>query len=155
MPPVDEMVVTVLDGSSPELVFTALGILINLTTDEEHRDRLKQTDGISKWDAHESREGARHEESEGRACLYRATATEEVEDDCDKGSQLILLRGAWRDRDTNDIFCSLLPHFYFLDFKFSNFVCPSEFHPLIWFFFKNSFRKKKNIQKNHPKRLSS
>ena len=57
------------------------------------------------------------------------------------------LRGAWSDRDTNDIFahCSLI--FYFLDFKFSNFFCPSELHPLIWFFLKNSFRKKKNIRK--------
>ena len=34
--------------------------------------------------------------------------------------------------------------FYFLDFKFSSFVCPSEFHPLIWVIFKNSFRKKEN-----------
>ena len=44
------------------------------------------------------------------------------------------LRGAWRDRDTNDIFahCSLI--FYFIDFKFSNIVCPSELHPLMWFF---------------------
>ena len=65
------------------------------------------------------------------------------------------LRGAWTDRDTNDIaaHCSLIS--YFLDFKFSNFVCLSELHPLIWFFFKNSFRKKKSIRKNHPKRLSS
>ena len=41
------------------------------------------------------------------------------------------LRGAWSDRDTNDIFahCSLI--FYFLDLKFSNFVCPSELHPLM------------------------
>ena len=54
------------------------------------------------------------------------------------------LRGAWRDRDTNDIsaHCSLIS--YFLDFKFSNFICLSELHPLIWFFFKNSFRKKKS-----------
>ena len=60
---------------------------------------------------------------------------------------VLLLRGAWRDRDMNDIFahCSLI--FYFLGFKFSNFVCPSELHPLIWFFFKNSFTKKKNIRK--------
>ena len=64
------------------------------------------------------------------------------------------LRGAWRDRDTNDIFahCSLI--FYFLDFKFSNFVCPSELHPLIWFFFKNSFRKKKNIRKTTQNALA-
>ena len=56
------------------------------------------------------------------------------------------LRGAWRDRDTNDIFAHSSLIFYFLDFKFSNFVCLSELHPLIWFFFKNSFRKKKNIR---------
>ena len=53
----------------------------------------------------------------------------------DGNPTLYQLRGAWRDRDTNNIFdhCSLI--FYFLDFKFSNFVCPSELHPLIWFFF--------------------
>ena len=62
--------------------------------------------------------------------------------------------GAWSDRDTNDIFahCSLI--FYFLDFKFSNFVCPSELHPLIWFFLKNSFRKKKNIRKTSQNALA-
>ena len=65
------------------------------------------------------------------------------------------LRGAWSDRDTNDIFahCSLI--FYYLDFKFSNFVCPSELHPFIWFFLKNSFRKKKNIRKTFPNALAS
>ena len=57
------------------------------------------------------------------------------------------LRGAWTDCDTNDIFAHCSRIFYFLDFKFSNFVCLSELHPLIWFFFLNSFRKKKNIQK--------
>ena len=64
------------------------------------------------------------------------------------------LRGAWKDRDTNDIFahCSLI--FYFLDLKFSNFVCLSELQPLIWFFFKNSFRKKKNIQKTTQNALA-
>ena len=63
-----------------------------------------------------------------------------------------LFRGAWRDCDTNDIFahCSLI--FYFLDFKFSNFVCPSELHPMIWFFFQNSFRKRK-YPKNRPNAL--
>ena len=65
------------------------------------------------------------------------------------------LRGAWRDRDTNDIFahCSLI--FYFLDFKFSNFVCPSELHRLIWFCLKNSFRKKKTIRKTTQNALAS
>ena len=64
------------------------------------------------------------------------------------------LRGAWSDRDTNDIFahCSII--FYSLDFKFSNFVCPSELHPLIWFFLKNSFRKKKNIRKTSQNALA-
>ena len=66
----------------------------------------------------------------------------------------IYLRGAWSDRDTNDIFahCSLI--FYFLDFKFFNFVCPSELHPLIRFFLKNSFRKKKNIRKTSQNALA-
>ena len=65
-----------------------------------------------------------------------------------------LLRGAWRDRDTNNIFahCSLI--FYFLDFKFSKFVCPSVLHGLIWFFLKNSFRKKKNIRKTTQNALA-
>ena len=64
------------------------------------------------------------------------------------------LRGAWSDRDTNDIFahCSLI--FYYLDFKFSIFVCPSELHPLIWFFLKYSFRKKKNIRKTSQNALA-
>ena len=64
------------------------------------------------------------------------------------------LRGAWSDRDTNDIFahCSLI--FYYLDFKFSNFICLSELHPLIWFFFKNSFRKKKSIRKTTQNALA-
>ena len=44
-------------------------------------------------------------------------------------------------------FRSLLSCFYFIDFKFSKFVCPSELHPLMRFFFKNSFRKKKSIRK--------
>ena len=67
---------------------------------------------------------------------------------------IIELRGAWSDRDTNDIFahCSLI--FCFLDFKFSNFFCPSELHPSIWFFLKNSFRKKKNIRKTTKSALA-
>ena len=48
--------------------------------------------------------------------------------------------------------CSLI--FYYLYFKFSNFVCPSELHPLIWFFLKNSFRKKKNIRKTSQNALA-
>ena len=64
------------------------------------------------------------------------------------------LRGAWRDCDTNDIFahCSLI--FYFLDFKFFNFVCLSELHSLIWLFFKNSFRKMKNIRRTTQNALA-
>ena len=66
-----------------------------------------------------------------------------------------VLRGAWSDRDTNDIFahCSLI--FYFIDFKFSNIVCPSELHPLMWFFLKKFLQEKEKYSKNHPKRLST
>ena len=64
------------------------------------------------------------------------------------------LRGAWRDRDTNDIFAHCSPIFHFLDFKFSNFVCPSVLHRLIWFFLKKSFRKKKNIRKTTQNALA-
>ena len=64
------------------------------------------------------------------------------------------LRGAWRDRDTNNIFAHCSLTFYFLYLKFSNFVCPSELHPLIWFFFKNSFRKKNNIRKTAQNALA-
>ena len=64
------------------------------------------------------------------------------------------LRGAWTDRDTNDIFSHCFLIFYFLDFKFPNFVCLSELHPLIWFFCKNSFRKMKNIQKTTQNALA-
>ena len=62
----------------------------------------------------------------------------------------LLLRGAWTDRDTNNIFahCSLI--FYFLDFKFSNFVCPSEVNVLICFFFFIPSGKRK-ISKKPPK----
>ena len=51
-------------------------------------------------------------------------------------------------------FCSLLLIFYFLDLKFSNFFCPSELHPLIWFFLKYSFGKKKNIRKTTKNALA-
>ena len=61
------------------------------------------------------------------------------------------LRGAWSDRDANNIFA----HRYLIfDFKFSNFVCPSELHPLIWFFCKTSSRKKKNIRKTTQNALA-
>ena len=96
------------------------------------------------------------------------STTDDVRHSCHEWMQLIVvaptrmcklivygtLRGAWRDRDTNDIFahCSLIS--YFLDFKFSNFICLSELHPLIWFFFKNSFRKKKSIRKTTQNALA-
>ena len=64
------------------------------------------------------------------------------------------LRAAWSDPDANDIFAHCSLNFYFLDFKFSNFVCLSELHPLIWFFVKIPSGKRK-ISENHPKRLSS
>ena len=57
---------------------------------------------------------------------------------------------AWRDRDTNDIFAHCSLNFYFLDFKFSNFVCPSELHPFIWFFLKIPSGKRK-ISEKPPK----
>ena len=64
-----------------------------------------------------------------------------------KSQQANMLRGAWRDRDTNDIsaHCSLIS--YFLDFKFSNFICLSELHPLIWFFLKIPSEKRKVSEK--------
>ena len=68
---------------------------------------------------------------------------------------ILVLRGAWSDRNANDIFAHCSLNFYFLDFKFSNFVCPSELHPLMWFFLKNSFRNKKNIQKTTQNALAS
>ena len=43
-------------------------------------------------------------------------------------------KGAWRDHDLNHIFAHCSLSFYSLDFKFSNFVCPSELYLLIWFF---------------------
>ena len=64
------------------------------------------------------------------------------------------VRGAWSDRDTNDIFAHSSLIFYYLDFKFSTFVCPSKLHALIWFFLKNSFRKKKNIRKTTQNALA-
>ena len=66
----------------------------------------------------------------------------------------IKLRGAWRDRDPSDIFahCSLI--FYFLDFKFSNFVLLNFILSSLSFFFFNSFRKKKNIRKTTQNALA-
>ena len=53
-------------------------------------------------------------------------------------SSTLTLTGAWRDRDLNDIFahCALVLYFFYL--KFSNYICPSDLHP--WIFF-NSFGK--------------
>ena len=84
--------------------------------------------------------------SEGPSPLKETQAVKKIFLKMITGHHPRALRGAWRDRDTNDIFahCSLI--FYFLDFKFSNFVYPSVLHRLIWFFL-NSFRKKKNIRK--------
>ena len=48
--------------------------------------------------------------------------------------------------------CSL---FHFLDFKFYSVACPSELHPLVWFFLKVPSEKREKYPKTHPKRLSS
>ena len=50
-------------------------------------------------------------------------------------------------------FCSLLPYFLLSWLQIFQ-LCLSELHPLIWFFFKNSFRKKKNIQKTTQNALA-
>ena len=41
----------------------------------------------------------------------------------------------WRDRDPNDIVAHCSFFFCYPDYKFSNFVCPSELHPFFFFFF--------------------
>ena len=60
----------------------------------------------------------------------------------------LLIRRAWRNRDPNWHFHSPHPYSFLLDFTISTYVkvCPFEIHPLIWFFFKGSFTKKKNIR---------
>ena len=51
--------------------------------------------------------------------------------------------------------CLLLPYFFsFLTSNFPTFVCPSELRPFIWFFLKNSSRKKKNIRKTTQNALA-
>ena len=59
------------------------------------------------------------------------TMVQKVKNDQKLKSRGPALRGVWSDRDTNDIFAHCSLTFYFLDFKFSNFVCPSELYPLI------------------------
>ena len=64
------------------------------------------------------------------------------------------LRGAWRDRDTNDIFahCSLI--FHFLDFKFPTLFVLLNF--ILWSgLFFNSFRKNKKFRKTAKNALAS
>ena len=86
--------------------------------------------------------------------LYHGAKKSKMTKNSNQGEGGPALRGAWRDCDTNDIFahCSLIS--YVLDFKFSNFICLYELHPLIWFFFKNSFRKKKSIRKTTQNALA-
>ncbi|XP_072036074.1 armadillo repeat-containing protein 2-like [Amphiura filiformis] len=45
---VDEMMMTLLDAGSREIVYTSCGVLINLTADEHRRPLLKQEGGIQK-----------------------------------------------------------------------------------------------------------
>ena len=54
----------------------------------------------------------------------------------------------------DDIFALRSLIFYFLDFKFSNCVCPPELHPLTWFLFKKFFSKKKSLRKITQKALA-
>ena len=46
------------------------------------------------------------------------------------------------------------PHFLLSCLKFSTYICPSELHPLIWSFFKNSFRKMKKCPKTTQNALA-
>ena len=50
-------------------------------------------------------------------------------------------------------FCSRLPYFFISWLQIFQ-LCPSELHPLIWFFFINSLKKKKNIQKTTQNTLA-
>ncbi len=43
---VDEFMVVLLDSGKSEVVFTSVGVLINLMADEEKRPMLKKSDGI-------------------------------------------------------------------------------------------------------------
>ena len=45
---VDEMMVVLLDSGKREIVFTAVGVLINLMADEEKRLFLKRSGGIGR-----------------------------------------------------------------------------------------------------------
>ena len=68
--------------------------------------------------------------------------------------QVFALMGSVERSRHEQHFCSPLPYFYFRDFKFSIFICLYELHPLIWFFFKKSFRKKKSIRKTTQNALA-
>lgn len=46
---VDEMLISLLDSGSHEIVFTACGVLINMMVDPEKRSLLKDEGGIKKY----------------------------------------------------------------------------------------------------------
>ncbi len=46
---VDEMMVVLLDSGKSEVVFAAVGVLINLMADDEKRPFLKNAGGVSRW----------------------------------------------------------------------------------------------------------
>ena len=46
---VDEMMISLLDSGSHEIVYTACGVLINLMVDPEKRSVLKEEGGIKKY----------------------------------------------------------------------------------------------------------
>ena len=91
-----------------------------------------------------------------RRCLFASSVPwcKKIKKDQNSNQRGLAIRGAWSDRNTNDIFAQCPLIFYFVDFKFSNFVCPSELHPLIWFLCKNSFRKEKNFRKTTQNALA-
>lgn len=47
--PVDEMMISLLDSGSHEIVYTACGVLINMMVDCEKRSILKDEGGIKKY----------------------------------------------------------------------------------------------------------
>ena len=46
--------VALLDSGSRDVVYTAVGVLINLMADEENRPTLKQDCGVKKYDLQET-----------------------------------------------------------------------------------------------------
>ena len=67
----------------------------------------------------------------------------------------ILPKGERGEIVTRTTFSLTAPLFFtFLTSNFTNFVCPSELHPFIWFFLKILSGKRK-ISEKPPKRLSS